>query len=225
MKRKILTVKNQAVLYKKLKAYLEEILKDEEYFNSFEDLYQGAYRVKVYGRTKTLTPALIAEWLMGLPIGIEYVTYKICLMILEWLNIDKNQADELGEDSSIYLESQSDLDNFYWNTLGGIIHNEHFKRHYINVVKLLGHFCKVTAYTDKTIKIEDAFEWKHGDGFYSATFLTCDGAWIEVRVKTAYFEYWYSHFVEGMGVVQVEGRLCTEISRGTGIARNYIAIG
>lgn len=29
MKRKILTVKNQAVLYKKLKAYLEEILELE----------------------------------------------------------------------------------------------------------------------------------------------------------------------------------------------------
>lgn len=225
MKRKILTVKNQSILYKKLKAYLEEILEDEENFNSFEDLYQDAYRVKVYGHTKTLTPALIAEWLMGLPIGIEYATYKICLMLLEWLNLDKNNADKLGKDSSIYLESQSDLASFYWNTLGRIIHNEYFKRHYTNVVKLLGNFCKVTAYTDVKIKIEDDFEWKSGDGFYSATFLTCDGAWIEVRVKTSYFEYWYTHFVEGLSVVQVEGRLCTEVSRGNGIARNYIAIG
>ena len=95
----------------------------------------------------------------------------------------------------------------------------------MNVVKLVGRFCKVTAYTDKTVKTEDVFEWKHGDGFYSATFLTCDGAWIEVRVKTSYFEYWYSHFVEGLAVVQVEGRLCTEVSRGTGIVKNDIAIG
>ena len=128
MKRKILTEKNKNILYKKLKAYLEEILEKEEYFNSFEDLYQDAYRVKVYGHNKTLTPSVIAEWLMGLPIGTEYETYRICLMILEWLNIDKNNADKLGEDSSIYLESQSDLDSFYWNTLGRIIHNEHFKR-------------------------------------------------------------------------------------------------
>ena len=128
MKRKILTVKNQAVLYKKLKAYLEEILEKEEYFNSFEDLYQDAYRVKVYGRNKALTQALITEWLMDLPIGTEYETFRICLMILEWLNIDKNCADKLGEDSSIYLESQSNLDSFYWDTLGRIIHNEHFKR-------------------------------------------------------------------------------------------------
>ena len=128
MKRKILTVKNKNILYKKFKAYLEEILEKEEYFNSFEDLYQDAYRVKVYGHNKTLTPSLITKWLMGLPIGIEYVTYRICLMILEWLNIDKNYADKLGEDSSIYLESQSDLDSFYWDTLGRIIYDEHFKR-------------------------------------------------------------------------------------------------
>lgn len=95
----------------------------------------------------------------------------------------------------------------------------------MNIVQLLGHFCKVTAYTDETIKIEDAFEWKHGDGFYSATFLTCDGAWIEVRIKTSYFDYWYSHYVKGLEIVHVEGRLCTEISRGTGIIKNYIAIG
>lgn len=128
MKRKILTVKNQAILYKKLRAYLVEILEDEENFDSFEDLYQDAYRVKVYGRLKTLTPALITQWLTGLPIGTEYMTYSICLMLLEWLNLDKNYADKLGEDNSIYLESQSDLDHFYWNTLGRIIYNEHFKR-------------------------------------------------------------------------------------------------
>lgn len=126
MKRKILTVKNKAVLYKKLKTYLEEILEEEEYFNSFEDLYKDAYRVKVYGRNRALTQALITEWLTGLPIGVEYVTYKICLMILEWLNLDKNCADKLGESSSIYLESQTDLDSFYWNTLGSIIYDEHF---------------------------------------------------------------------------------------------------
>lgn len=128
MKRKILTEKNKNILYKKLKTYLEEILKDEEYYDSFEDLSQDAYRVKVNGHTKTLTPALIADWLRGLPIGTEYDTYRICLMMLEWLNIDKNQADKLDEGSSIYLESQSDLDSFYWNTLGRIIYNEHFKR-------------------------------------------------------------------------------------------------
>ena len=89
MKRKILTVKNQAVLYKKLKAYLEEILKDEEYFNSFEDLYKDAYRVKVYGRNKALTPSLITEWLTGLPIGTEYETFRICLHLSHFTSLVK----------------------------------------------------------------------------------------------------------------------------------------
>lgn len=135
MKRKILTVKNQTILYKKLKAYLEEILEKEEYFNSFEDLYKDAYRVKVYGHDKALTPYLIVEWLTGLLIGTEYKTSRICLMILKWLNLDKNYADELGEDSSIYLESQSNLDSFYWNTLGRIIYNEHFMKNKIGYRK------------------------------------------------------------------------------------------
>ena len=128
MKRKILTEKNKAILYKKLKIYLEEILEKEEYFNSFEDLYKDAYRVKVYGRNKALTPSLIAEWLMGLPVGTEYETFRICLMLMEWLDLDKNNAVKLGEDSSIYLESESDLESFYWNTLGRIIYDEHFTK-------------------------------------------------------------------------------------------------
>ena len=65
---------------------------------------------------------------MDLPIGTEYETFRICLMLMEWLNIDKNYADKLGEDSSIYLESESDLDSFYLNTLGRIVYDEHFKR-------------------------------------------------------------------------------------------------
>lgn len=128
MKRKILIVKNKNILYKKLRAYLEEILEDEEYYDTFEDLYQEAKRVKVYGHIRQLTPALISEWLRGLAIGAEFVTYNICLMFLEWLNLDKNYADKLGDADSIYLESQSDLDDFYWNTLGRIIYDEHFKR-------------------------------------------------------------------------------------------------
>ena len=127
MKRKILTVKNQALLYKKLKTYLEEVVEEEEYFNSFEDLYQEAYRVKCCGYIKTLTTDLITEWLQGLPVGTEYITYSICVMILEWLDLNKNYANKLGSDYSIYLESESDLDSFYWDTLGRIIYNEHFK--------------------------------------------------------------------------------------------------
>ena len=126
-KTKILTRKNQFILYTKLTDYLKEILDDEENFFTFEDLYKEAERVKVYGNIKYLTPALITEWLTGLPIGTAYITYDICAMILGFLNLDKNYAGKLGDDGSIYVESQTDIDSYYWETLGDIIYQQHFK--------------------------------------------------------------------------------------------------
>lgn len=126
-KTKILTRKNQFILYTKLTDYLKEILDDEENFSTFEELYEEAERVKVFGNIKCLTPALITEWLTGLPIGTAYITYDICAMILGFLNLDKNYAGKLGDDDSIYVESQTDLDSYYWETLGNIIYQQHFK--------------------------------------------------------------------------------------------------
>ena len=57
---KILTEKNKFILYRKLKNYLKEVLDGEESYSTFEDLYQEAERVEVYGN-RHLTPALIAE--------------------------------------------------------------------------------------------------------------------------------------------------------------------
>ena len=127
---KILTKKNKVILYKKLTDYLKEVLDDEENFSTFEDLYREAERVKVFGNIKYLTPALITEWLTGLPIGTAYITYDICIMILGFLNLDKNYAEKLGDDGSIYVESQTDIDSYYWTTLGKIIYNEHYKTLY-----------------------------------------------------------------------------------------------
>ena len=129
-KTKILTRKNQFILYTKLADYLKEILDDEENFSTFEDLYREAERVKVFGNIKYLTPALITEWLTGLPIGTAYITYDICIMILGFLNLDKNYAEKLGDDDSIYVESQTDIDSYYWETLGDIIYQQHFKSLY-----------------------------------------------------------------------------------------------
>ena len=124
---KILTRKNQSILYTKLTGYLKEILDDEENFSTFEDLYKEAERVKVYGNIKYLTPALITEWLQGLPVGTTYMTYNICVMILDFLNLDKSYAGKLGGDDSIYAESQTDLDSYYWDTLGKIIYQQHLE--------------------------------------------------------------------------------------------------
>ena len=129
-KTKILTRENRFILYAKLTGYLQEVLDGEEDFSTFEDLYKEAERVKVFGNIKYLTPALITEWLTGLPIGTAYITHDICIMVLGFLNLDENYAEKLGDDDSIYAESQTDIDSCYWETLGDIIYRQHFKSLY-----------------------------------------------------------------------------------------------
>ena len=127
---KILTKKNQVILYKKLTDYLKEVLDGEENYSTFEDLYQEAKRVKACGNVRYITPSLITEWLQGLPIGTVYATYDICLMIMGFLNMDKSYAGKLGDEDSIYVESQTDIDSYYWETLGDIIYQQHLKSLY-----------------------------------------------------------------------------------------------
>lgn len=127
---KILTKKNQVILYKKLTDYLKEVLDEEENYSTFEDLYQEAKRVKACGNVRYITPSLITEWLRGLPVGTVYATYDICVMIMGFLNLDKNYAGKLGDEDSIYVESQTDIDSYYWETLGDIIYQQHLKSLY-----------------------------------------------------------------------------------------------
>lgn len=129
-KERILSRKNQLILYAKLTGYLKEVLDGEENYSAFEDLYQEAKRAKACGDIRCLAPALIAEWLAGLPIGTAYITHDICVMILDFLNLDKSYAGKLGDDGSIYVESQTDIDNYYWRTLGDIICRQHFRSLY-----------------------------------------------------------------------------------------------
>lgn len=127
---KILTKKNQFILYKKLTDYLKEVLNGEENYSTFEDLYQEAERVKSYGNIRYITPSLITEWFRGLPVSTEYVTYDICVMILRFLNLDESYAGKLGDEDSVYVESQTDIDNYYWAVLGDIIYQQHLKNLY-----------------------------------------------------------------------------------------------
>ena len=130
---KILTKKNKVILYKKLTDYLKEVLDEEENCSTFEDLYQEVKRVKSYGNNgnkRYITPSLITEWLQGLPISTAYTTYDICVMIMGFLNMDKSYAGKLGDDDSIDVESQTDIDSYYWTTLGEIIYQQHLKSLY-----------------------------------------------------------------------------------------------
>lgn len=95
----------------------------------------------------------------------------------------------------------------------------------MNSVKLSGNFVEVTAYTDGSIETVYKEVWKEKGDYKKATFLASDGVWIEVRVRTDYFDWWYTNYVAGKEVVMIDGKLCTEVSRGSGIVKNYIRIG
>ena len=127
---KILTKQNQVILYKKLTGYLKEVLDGEENYSTFEDLYREAERVKLYGNIRYITPSLITEWLRGLPVGTEFMTYNICVMILGFLGLNESCAEKLGDAASVYAESQTDIDSYYWDTLGEIIYQQHLESLY-----------------------------------------------------------------------------------------------
>ena len=115
--KKFLTIRNMKKLYTFLKHYIKDVLKDEETINTFEEAYKEAERV--YSYEKYITPSIIAEWLRGLPINIEYVTYNIVGMMLECITGSSNYNCLEN-----YIEDPVDLDDFYWNTLGKIIYLE-----------------------------------------------------------------------------------------------------
>lgn len=115
--KKFLTVRNMKKLYTFLKRYIKDVLKDEEVINTFAEAYKEASRV--YSCYSYITPSIIAEWLRGLPINLEYSTYNIVCMMLECIT---GSSDYNGLEN--YVEDPVDLDNFYWNTLGRIIYIE-----------------------------------------------------------------------------------------------------
>lgn len=115
-RKKILTQVNVRILREKLREYLLEVLKEEEYFKTLKDCYDEVIRIKNVNEPVTIHTC--SEWLRGLPIGTEYTTYNICCMLFAWLGKNERELDNL---EAGYEESMTDLDNFYWNMLGEII--------------------------------------------------------------------------------------------------------
>ena len=116
MKRKFLTKENKQKLENCLTKYLNEVLVEEENITDFKKAYEEAYRVEIYGNRHFLTAGLISNWLKGLPIGIEYMTYNIVRMFLKVIT----GSDDYMQIEN-YLEDTYDLDCYYWEALGRII--------------------------------------------------------------------------------------------------------
>lgn len=117
-KRKFLTVERKRKMTEFLRGYLMEVLEEEEYLDTLGKCREEARRVECYGR-RILTPALVSDWLRGLPIGCDYMTYKICIMLLKSVGMNEEDMSKFG---TVWTEDIVDVDTFYWNTLGRIIY-------------------------------------------------------------------------------------------------------
>lgn len=118
-KKKFLTDSRKRKMTEFLRVYLMEVLQEEEYLDTLGKCREEARRVECYGR-RVLTPALVSDWLRGLPIGCDYMTYGICVMLLKSVGMTEEDINKFG---TVWVEDTVDIDCFYWDTLGRIIYN------------------------------------------------------------------------------------------------------
>ena len=82
----------------KIKGYLDGVLANEEYLKTYKDVADDVYRVNSHKATVTVKD--VEEYLRGLPIGVEYMTYKTCPLAREFAkNIDSLTVGTRDEDS------------------------------------------------------------------------------------------------------------------------------
>ena len=120
-RRRFLTQANKRKIHNFLKKYLQKVLAEEECITDFRKAYEEAERVEVYGTRMNLTPSLVTDWLLGMPLSVEYMTYNICCMLLEVVtgSRDYSQMDQ-------FIATDSEIDSFYWEEMGRIICFEGF---------------------------------------------------------------------------------------------------
>lgn len=118
-RKKFLTESNKRRIHSFLKSYLLEVFSGEEYTTDFRKAYEEAERVELYGARRRLTPSLVADWLKGLPINVEYMTHDIVCMLLEAVT---GSADYGGMDG--FMEDDVEIDSFYWEEMGRVIYYE-----------------------------------------------------------------------------------------------------
>lgn len=123
----MLTTHEKEILKKKLREYLLSVLAEEECYNTLEKCREEVRRTQGYllARGRQLA-SCASEWLRGLPIGVEYMTWNICVMIFKILGWKYDPLFSLG---GITVEANGkrkkvdsyDIDTIYWRLLGEII--------------------------------------------------------------------------------------------------------
>ena len=92
----------------KVKAYLDGVLADEEYLNSYSAVAQDVYRV--YSNRPRITVKDVEQYLRGLPIGVDYMYYKTAPL-----------AREFARDIDILTKGTRDeIDVYWWAIATGI---------------------------------------------------------------------------------------------------------
>ena len=124
-RRRFLTAGRKKQIKGYLEKYLEGIIKGEEYLDTFDKVIEDCGRVELCERYKYLNIRLVMEYLQGLPVGIEFETYSICLMLLEAAGFERNMRSLRGFEEFGNLD---ELDSFYWNTLAQIILEKGWKQ-------------------------------------------------------------------------------------------------
>lgn len=98
-----------------VRKYLEDVLKDEEYTNSFEECADEVYRVYDHKRLVNVTD--VAEWLRGLPIGVDYWTESTERLAACFLRSEKPDG-YIARNARAYLDKEpGDMDGAYWRML------------------------------------------------------------------------------------------------------------
>lgn len=119
----MMTEKEIELLRSRLREYLLSVLKEEEYYNTLEKCREEVRRTQGYllARGRHLS-SCCSEWLRGLPIGVEFMTYNICVMMFGWLGFVYDGNFSLGTvEAGGRRFDTYDLDSLYWRLLGEII--------------------------------------------------------------------------------------------------------
>lgn len=86
----------------RVKSFMDDILSDEEYLNTYQKVADDIYRVYNYKPRINLQD--VADWLRGLPLGTPYITVETVKYAREWTK----------DISSLTSGSRSEDDCYWW---------------------------------------------------------------------------------------------------------------
>lgn len=119
----MLTMHEKEILKNNLRHYLLSVLAEEEYYNTLDKCREEVRRTQDYllARGRTLA-SCASEWLRGLPIGVEFATWKICVKMFKILGWKYDPNFSLGKVVAGGRKFDTyDLDCLYWRLLGEIV--------------------------------------------------------------------------------------------------------